>query len=153
MADFDRFRSFAERYTIERAGHFRIGFEREDAWQTLLDAKTIYGNIASQAKYADAPVMMEGAGQHPQQGPTPQSPYGGNRLVGATGPAGPVGPFTKAPATPQKITAGRPSGVSPKTWGKLLSDTYHMFAGAGMSAPPSLIEAIKDHNKNGGSGP
>lgn len=42
-----RFRSFLERYLIERAGHFRVGHEKEDAWMALSDATMIYKNIAS----------------------------------------------------------------------------------------------------------
>lgn len=75
MADYDRFRSFAERYIIERASGFRTGHEREDAWTATLDAKTIYGNIARAAQDAEPDVMssavsmpgaMAGVGQQAQ---------------------------------------------------------------------------------------
>lgn len=62
MPDFDRFRSFAERYVVGRAASFRTGHEREDAWAATLDAKTIYGNIARAAVDAepDAPTQQAG---------------------------------------------------------------------------------------------
>lgn len=41
-----RFRSFAERYMIARAHNFRVGHEKEDQWQCILDAKTAYAMIA-----------------------------------------------------------------------------------------------------------
>lgn len=47
MAETNRFRSFAERYIIERASKFREGHEREDAWTALQDACAIYGMVAA----------------------------------------------------------------------------------------------------------
>lgn len=41
----ERFRSFAERYVIERSVNFRVGYEQEDAWAAMLDAKGIYTQI------------------------------------------------------------------------------------------------------------
>jgi hypothetical protein len=58
---YDRFRSFAERYIVARAGKFRVGFEREDAWQATLDAKSIYGNVARMAHDAEPPLATVGA--------------------------------------------------------------------------------------------
>lgn len=40
-----RFRSFAERYLIARAGFLRTGNELEDGWKVLLDAKSLYAMI------------------------------------------------------------------------------------------------------------
>lgn len=45
MAEFDRFRSFTERYLIERASMFRAGHEQQDAWLCIQDAKRIYKMI------------------------------------------------------------------------------------------------------------
>lgn len=55
VADLDRFRSFAERYVIERANGFRKGFEREDAWEATLDARTMFNNIGRVSKDMDDP--------------------------------------------------------------------------------------------------
>ena len=44
--DTTRFRSFAERYVIERASSFRVGHEKEDAWSAIKDADRIYKMIA-----------------------------------------------------------------------------------------------------------
>lgn len=50
-----RFRSFAERYVIERASTFRSGeHELEDAWSCVERAKKAYGMIADQARVAFA---------------------------------------------------------------------------------------------------
>lgn len=43
--NYTRFQSFAERYIIERAGQFKLGNEKQDAWNAILDAKSIYGMI------------------------------------------------------------------------------------------------------------
>ena len=67
MADFDRFRSFAERYVIERASSFRTGYEQDDAWTAILDAKAVYHQISEQAKYMDKPEQA-GIMQAPSQG-------------------------------------------------------------------------------------
>jgi hypothetical protein len=40
-----RFRSFAERYVIERAQGFPVGHELEHAWAAIEDAKKMYGMI------------------------------------------------------------------------------------------------------------
>ena len=67
MAEYDRFRSFAERYIVERASTFTKSKEREEAWAATLDAKTIYQNIARAAQDAEGPPQKEGvssAGQH-----------------------------------------------------------------------------------------
>lgn len=49
--DETRFRSFAERYVIERASTFRVGGndELEDAWNAVARAKTIYNHIREKA--------------------------------------------------------------------------------------------------------
>lgn len=38
----ERFRSFAERYVIERAGHWKPGEEDTGAWAAIQDAKRVY---------------------------------------------------------------------------------------------------------------
>jgi hypothetical protein len=43
--DYSRYRSFAERYVVERAGTFRVGYEQEDAWKAQQDALSIYNSI------------------------------------------------------------------------------------------------------------
>lgn len=64
-----RFRSFAERYVIERAGTFTTGNELEGAWQALQDAKKIYNMIGEardpDANYPDATQQAGGATQAP----------------------------------------------------------------------------------------
>lgn len=49
----ERFRSFAERYVIARASLFRVGHEQEDAWAAMLDAKSIYQQIARVGQSAE----------------------------------------------------------------------------------------------------
>jgi hypothetical protein len=68
MPEVDRFRSFAERYIVERAGQFEKGKEREEAWQATLDAKTIYQNIARAARDAEpeGPSFAQQVGQQAQ---------------------------------------------------------------------------------------
>ena len=74
-APIDRFQSFAERYVIERASHYRGGNEQQDAWQALQDAKKIYDMIgeatrlrnAAETPDQQAPVQNGGAGQPAQQ--------------------------------------------------------------------------------------
>jgi hypothetical protein len=63
-----RFRSFAERYVVERASTFRVGHEREDAHTAVLDARSIYKNIEQVARqaWAEPPVYPPGA-----TGPSP----------------------------------------------------------------------------------
>ncbi len=46
----DRFRSFAERYIIERARNFTKGKELEEGWQAAQDAKKLYQIIADAAQ-------------------------------------------------------------------------------------------------------
>lgn len=58
MPDYDRFRSFAERYVVARAVHFRAGKEKEDGWNATLDAITLYKNIEKQALVVDPPAQF-----------------------------------------------------------------------------------------------
>lgn len=69
-ADIDRFRSFAERYVIARAPEFDKSTEQADAWEALLNARTIYEQIADMSRrHVDhptsntAPVLPDGQGQ------------------------------------------------------------------------------------------
>lgn len=48
-----RFRSFAERYLIARAGFLRTGHELEDGWKVLLDAKSLYVMIRRNGENID----------------------------------------------------------------------------------------------------
>src|SRR3954471_4515981 len=69
----DRFRSFCERYIIERAGKFDVGREQEQAWLALQDAKKIYGMVAAAKNETDKEPSSWPAGQGAQQG-TPNPP-------------------------------------------------------------------------------
>lgn len=70
MADFDRYRSFCERYIIARAPQFRVGQEREDAWSASLDALSIYRHIEVQSRDVDRPATQQaGVSSGPQMQP------------------------------------------------------------------------------------
>lgn len=71
-SDQERFRSFAERYIIERAHAFRPGHEQEDAWAALLDAKSSYGQIKSVglATFNESDNSVQAA-----PGQSPATPY------------------------------------------------------------------------------
>lgn len=100
MADFDRYRSFCERYIIARASQFRAGQEREDAWNASLDALSIYRHIEMQSRDVDRP---------PQQ-----LPYGS---TGVQSVAPNVNPRGNLMTVHQKIfdgaMAARPVGARP----------------------------------------
>src|ERR1035437_10848196 len=51
--DVTRFRSFAERYVIERASTFKGETDMEDAWNAVERAKTIYKHIENVASVED----------------------------------------------------------------------------------------------------
>lgn len=72
--DFDRTRSFVERYVLERAAHFRLGFEKEDAWIAILDGKTIYDGIGRMATDPDANKITGVGGMNQQSGAATQGP-------------------------------------------------------------------------------
>lgn len=55
-----RFRSFAERYLVTRSAFFRVGFEVEDAWKCMLDAKTIYKMGARLGHHVDPDDLGSG---------------------------------------------------------------------------------------------
>lgn len=59
----DRFRSFAERYLIERAGQFTRGKELEEGWQVIQDAKKLYQMIATASRNAEDTERQETAQQ------------------------------------------------------------------------------------------
>ena len=61
----DRFRSFAERYIIERASSFIKGKELEEGWQAAQDAKKLYQIIADIAQVDQSPSEITS--------PTPQA--------------------------------------------------------------------------------
>lgn len=98
MADFDRFRSFAERYIVERAATFTKGKEREEAWTATLDAKTIYHNIARASRDVDQDQPTGQAGVA-AAGPSPGA------SGGLVGPGMPRNPFV-IPPTAQDKTFG-----------------------------------------------
>lgn len=56
-----RFRSFAERYVIERASSFKVGNEDADGWEAIQRAKTAYKQIAMMAAAA-FPDLKPGQG-------------------------------------------------------------------------------------------
>lgn len=62
QAGFDRFRSFAERYVIERTASFSPGAELEGAWRAIQDAKKIYCMIAEAKSDVDNPGAHRGEG-------------------------------------------------------------------------------------------
>lgn len=43
--NYSRRTSFIERYIIERARHFRVGYEKEDGWLAIQDAGKLYEMI------------------------------------------------------------------------------------------------------------
>jgi hypothetical protein len=100
MPDYDRFRSFAERYIVARAHVFRPGFEREDAWMATLDAKTIYQNVARAAK--DAEPEPEAANQNAQQAGA------GTLQPGAASP--PINTYQNSVQSPRTI---KPASIPP----------------------------------------
>lgn len=51
----DSFQSFAERYVIARAPSFKREAEREDAWRTLLDARTVYQQMVQMGRNVEHP--------------------------------------------------------------------------------------------------
>lgn len=86
MADnFDRFRSFAERYVISRAASFRVGHEEEDGYMAVLQARTIYNNIQVQS---ESPVVCD---NRPLQ-----DPFASGGLVGGSANSARVGGATGA---------------------------------------------------------
>lgn len=54
-----RFRSFAERYLIERAGTFRADNIAADTWQAILDAKRAYNMIKEVGRNAENDVGFD----------------------------------------------------------------------------------------------
>lgn len=56
--NFDRARSFMERFVVERAGTFRREYFDEDMYTAILDAKRCYRLIATHAQ--DAEVLPDG---------------------------------------------------------------------------------------------
>lgn len=70
--DEQRFRSFAERYMIERASTFRGGHEEEDQWTCMLSAKSAYKKIAAMGRglVQENKALEESAQGGNAQGPT-----------------------------------------------------------------------------------
>lgn len=62
-----RFRSFAERYVIARASHWKPGEEDTDAWAAIQDAKRVYHQIALASDDVQERIAQSLA-QHVQDG-------------------------------------------------------------------------------------
>ena len=108
MSEMDetRFRSFAERYVIERASSFEKETAQNEAWQAINQALNIYQMIHDKALQTFAvPPPMQEQGQGP-------SAHG---FVGATGAPGPGLAGTAPP--PPKINSSSWTG-RPK-WAKV----------------------------------
>jgi hypothetical protein len=58
---FTRRQLFVERYVLERAGSYRKGFEKEDAWQAALDSEKIYDMIAQRDRTYEEKKMAQTA--------------------------------------------------------------------------------------------
>lgn len=69
-----RFRSFAERYVIERAAQFRADHELEDAWECVSAAKTVYKMAARQANEFNPEANDVPQTQGAQRSPPPSNP-------------------------------------------------------------------------------
>lgn len=69
-----RFRSFAERYLIERASTFTLGKEKEDAFMVIEDAKTMYAMVETASRRLTMPPDEDRPGT--QAGIIPQAPRG-----------------------------------------------------------------------------
>lgn len=140
----ERFRSFAERYLVERASTFRVGSEDEDAWKCGLNARTAYDMVEQLAmKYADKPEQTVA--------PPNGQPYG-------AGIAGPVGPSSGARGATgahggyvghpgQAIALARQLDhllrghtPSPSTKTKMNALEHALKA----NAPPHLVDALAD---------
>lgn len=127
MADFDRFRSFAERYVIERAPSFTKGKEREEAWEATMDAKTIYGNIGRMAADAEPVIFPSGNQSGAAQAPTQQAaqPAGNSVLIASNQPlhpnrpmqyrSMPAPPAVTAPVTSEAVQSSAWTGREPKS--------------------------------------
>lgn len=97
--DVSRFRSFAERYVIERASTFKVETEIEDAWSAVERAKTIYKHIDKVAEVEQAQEYALNAGN--ATNPRPQ---------GATGCVGPLTP-SRAPGIARRVIAAAQAGA------------------------------------------
>lgn len=76
----DRFRSFAERYVIARAGSFDPSKSLEDSWACVQEAKKVYMLIARASDDLEPPQQVPNAAA--TQGPSAASMLG---LTGAIG--------------------------------------------------------------------
>jgi len=87
--DTQRFRSFAERYVIERASTFKGDTEMEDAWNAVERAKTIYKHIENVADVENAKDMAA------------QAPSGQGQATSVSAQA--VGQLPKHPGKPGSL--------------------------------------------------
>ena len=100
--DVTRFRSFAERYVIERASTFKSDTEMQDAWSAVERAKSIYKHIENVAEVEARKDMVSGgeATQGPQASPGNTGAFASaqtlaqkigiaRRAIGVAGPQGP----------------------------------------------------------------
>lgn len=111
----DRFRSFTERYIIERATHFEIGREQEQAWLALQDAKKIYGMIAEAANPVPEQFAAGGVAQAPpSSGPPWTQPNRAARnaaiVAKMPSPVAPPTPPTIGELIGRLMVAAKPKG-------------------------------------------
>ena len=98
--DVTRFRSFAERYVIERASTFKSDTEMQDAWSAVERAKSIYKHIENVAEVEACKDIVSGgeATQAPQASPGNTGAYStlaqkvtsARRAIATLGPQGPA---------------------------------------------------------------
>jgi len=69
VSDEERYRSFAERYVIERASTFRKDHEQEDAFKAYQDALSIFRNISEVAKQKFQVQVQQESGTEQEPGP------------------------------------------------------------------------------------
>lgn len=62
-----RFKQFVEKYVLARAGTFDLLKEREQGWQSILDAKAIFKMIEQQAEEFSSPLNVHQASQQGAQ--------------------------------------------------------------------------------------
>jgi hypothetical protein len=82
--DVTRFRSFAERYVIERASTFKNDTEMQDAWSAVERAKSIYKHIENVANVENDKDMRE---EHATRSQGMQATQGPPGATGMTGPS------------------------------------------------------------------
>lgn len=106
-----RFRSFAERYIVERAATFRDGeHELEDAWKCILAAKSIY-NMTDQAANAFRKETMQGGAMSGASQQAPQGPLIGTGIQNP--PRNIYGVPMNIPPSALRAVAARRAAIKP----------------------------------------